>query len=60
VLRPICGRAGIFPATTTGQTKNSGGGGGGCVPAAATTNVNNEQSGKRSQAQACGASGQGD
>jgi len=39
--------------------KNSGGGG--CVPAAATTtNVNNEQSGKRSQAQACGASGQGD
>jgi len=61
VLRPICGRAGIFPATTTGQTKNSGGGGGGCVPAAATTtNANNEQSGKRSQAQACGASGQGD
>lgn len=31
VLRPICGHAGIFPATTAGQPQKTSGGGGGWV-----------------------------
>jgi len=62
VLRPICGRSGIFPATTGPDKKTAAAAVVGVCQQqqrAATTDANNEQAGKRPRAQVHGAPGQG-